>query len=382
MSRLACGFVFVAACGFNAAGSSGGDDGGEPTPDAVTVLDGAVDTEVTPDAPDTCIGGTTLKVCLQALPTQPLDYAVSTTLEPGTNGLTCAVTTNAEASGWCVLAGTTVNIAAGATVRLLGDKPIVFGAVETLTVAGAIDAASRGNTIAAGGDSPACQGGQAATTGSSSGGGYGGTFGGVGGNGESNDGGGGGMAPAPAIVLAGSLRGGCPGGAGGTLAASASAPGHGGGAFALVSRTQLVLDGATFNAYGSGGRVGSLGKQGGGGGGSGGMIALDAPMIGAMNASMFANGGGGAEGNGGVIGAPGQEAASATSYGAGGAGLSTTGGDGGAGSLGGAGGAPPLNANANGGGGGGGGGGTGVIHTSAVLTGATVSPSGDSPPSD
>ena len=365
MARFVPVFMWLAACGFNTtmgAHDAAVDDaaGDAPEIDAPEV-----------DALDLCIGTGVNEVCLVALPTQPIEYVSDATIDTSV-ATNCTPTTNAAAAGWCVIAGTNMVVLNGTIIRLLGSKPVVFATTGGMMIGGLLDASSRGVGIGAGFDPTLCSGGTNATEGNSSGGGFGGSFGGRGANGESADGGFGGISPA-AIGSAPTLRGGCAGGPGGPINGIRASGGEGGGGLALLSRTMIQVNGI-LNASGGGGRVGGLGRQGSGGGGSGGMIVLDAPVINATGASIFANGGGGGEGNDLVnIGLAGTEPLAASQAGTGGSGTSS-GGDGGAGSLGGNGGAPPMNASSANAGGGGGGGGAGVIHTTAPLTGATVSP--------
>ncbi|MGE0403388.1 MAG: hypothetical protein AB7T06_42160 [Kofleriaceae bacterium] len=368
MQRLTPWFVWLAACGFDM-------NMGTPAHDAPAGGDAGVDAEIDApaiDAPDLCIGEGVNEVCFAALPTAPIQIAGSETLDTSV-AATCTPTTNPGASGWCVIAGTQFDVMTGSIVRVLGDKPVVFATTGDMTIVGTIDAGSRGNAIGAGANSVQCVAGTAATAGNSSGGGYGGSFGGKGANGEGADGGAGGVAPAPAGAVT-VLRGGCAGGRGGPIGGVFAEGGAGGGGLALLSRTKIRVLG-TLNASGAGGRVGELVRQGSGGGGSGGMIILDAPIIDADGARIFANGGGGGEGNDLVnVGVGGTEPLGPTQPGTGGAGVSS-GGDGGAGSLGMNGGAPPMNAASANAGGGGGGGGAGVIISRVVpLTGADVSP--------
>lgn len=367
MKRLIPLVSCVAACGFNMPMGSSPD----AAPGTDANIDAAIDAE--PDALDMCVGEGPNEVCFAELPSAPSEFAGNTMIDTSVAG-TCAATTNASASGWCVIAATRVLVLSGVTLRVMGDKPVVFAATGDIEVGGIIDVSSRVNTIGAGGNASTCVAGGNATGGNSSGGGYGGSFGGRGGNGEGTDGGTGGVSATPSSNTT-LLRGGCPGGPGGPLAGTSAAGGAGGGALALLSRTTITLTGAGLNASGAGGHVGSIVRQGSGGGGSGGMIVLDAPAITASGASIFANGGGGGEGNDLVnVGLPGTTPFGPTEAGEGGAGVSS-GGDGGAGSLGLDGDPAPMNASTSNAGGGGGGGGAGVIRSTVMpLVGADVSP--------
>jgi hypothetical protein len=372
MKRLAPWVLALSACGFEM--NMGTQHDAAVGDDAPNVDAPEIDAPEI-DAPDLCIGEGVREVCLAALPTLPLEFASSTTLDTS-DSTTCTPTTNAQAAGWCVIAGTSLLILNGAQLRMLGNKPVVFATTGDMMIQGSIDVSSRGLATGGGANPSACVAGTNATSGNSSGGGYGGSFAGRGANGEGNDGGLGGVSPPIATIsMTMPLRGGCAGGPGGPVSGQSAAGGAGGGAMALLSRTQIVLTNGTLNASGMGGKVGGNVRQGSGGGGSGGMIVLDAPVISTQGASLYANGGGGGEGNDSAnVGMPGSEPLGATMAGMGGFGT-TQGGDGGTGSLGANGSAPPMNANASGGGGGGGGGGAGVIISSVLpLTGANISP--------
>ncbi|MGV3625919.1 MAG: hypothetical protein ACO1OB_34230, partial [Archangium sp.] len=145
-----------------------------------------------------------------------------------------------------VLAFSDLEITGGATLRIIGARPVIIVSMKDIAVLGDIVVTAGAQTCAASG---AGQNGGGGTLGWQSGGGGGG-FGSVGARGgdvsEAPDGLGGGINGGAA------LRGGCPGGRGGNNP-NASAPG--GGALQLVARERLSLSG-TINAPGSGGKGG------------------------------------------------------------------------------------------------------------------------------
>jgi hypothetical protein len=304
-------------------------------------------------------------VCLPAAPTGPLSLSGVTTINAA-NVPTGSCTQLVPQSGGpalCVLAGTSITIAAGATVRAVGVNPIgstasgtnplVLIATDTITVSGTLDVSSHSSEtvggdpalgagarttagcFATGVDGPA---GAGSNGGGGAAGGSFGTVGGAGGNGGNNNQTSHGTpmaAMAPRLLV-----GGCPGGHGGD------------GAGGLIS------------------------------GGAGGLIVLEAPQV-SVTGSVFANGGGGGAGAGNIgdnsdSGKPGSDPTTALTVAPGGGGTSG-GGNGGAGA---AGTTAAAAGNKGGGGtpqsaGGGGGGGAGVIRVlgpAPSSIGGTVSP--------
>jgi hypothetical protein len=239
---------------------------------------------------------------------------------------------------------------AGTHYRVVGSRPLVIVARDTIELNGVFDGASY---RIGGGSGPAsgvqCQGSGSGKGGSGAipgGGGAGGTFVGAGGNGGPGGVSGG---VAAAAIGATVIRGGCDGGDGGSSGGIAGPGGAaGGGGLYFVAGQSIVVSGAAA-AFGAGGNPGNL-NGGGAGGGAGGLIGLDAPMVTVLaGASLRAGGGGGGEG-GSATGAG--NAGGDGDTGAGGTGSS--GGDGGDGKP--ADGAPGTSGNGGGGGGGGGGG--------------------------
>jgi hypothetical protein len=355
--------VFLAllpACGFNVPLGSDGGSGGEGVP---------------PDA-QACFG-TIVKVCFTILPVTPLTLPMDNIMID-TSSLTMCDQNSKQKDDYCVLAGTSVTLAANQSIRGFGTKPLVVVSTSTMDVQGTIDVSSNKSAPPAGlganANSSMCTDGTAAQ---GVAGAFGGSFGGKGGNGDTIGTDTGGIAATPLTALPMTLRGGCAGGTGG---ASGGAGGPGGGAVALVAGTSINVAGKV-NASGSGGHGGGETKCGGGGGGSGGMIVLDAPTV-TGTGMVFANGGGGGQGGtlgGGHGGDDGHESMAPTDPPAGGKNLTggREGGPGGDGSFGTApnGAAAPDQAGGNGGGGGGGGG-AGFVHAPGI---ANIAPPSKDP---
>jgi hypothetical protein len=218
-----------------------------------------------------------------------------------------------DGSPVAVLWVTRFTVDAGAAIRVVGRKPLLVVAWETIEVGGSLDAGSNtappvrfgaganegcgANTGHDGSDPP--------TTGGSGGGGGGGFQGGGGlgarGGSPTATGGPGGAAAASPLI-----RGGCPGGASGAAGPIATLPatpasraqgGAGGGAIRLVSHDAIMVAGS-ISANGAGGAGAPLNSAcGGGGGGAGGYAALEAPSV-TISGAITANGGGGGGGGG------------------------------------------------------------------------------------
>jgi hypothetical protein len=325
-----------------------------------------------------CYGAGVVSICPLSPPAAPLDVASSTILDTDTSPL-CIAYAGTSPGAFCVIAGTSVSVAAGATFNARGMRPLVVLSTGSIVVDGTVDVASRrAQPPGAGANPVVCAPGTAAT---GNAGGPGGSFGGSGGAGGAGGVNDGAATPAGPTTAATMLRGGCRGGAGG--GATAGMAGNGGGAMYLIGTT-ITING-TLNASGAGGEP-AMGPAGGSGGGSGGMIGLDAPTVltGAM-ARVFANGGGGGEGGtDNKDGDQGDDPAMPTSTPNGGSGGANNGGNGGAGSraaiVGGSNGSNGGNCSAGpnedvDGGGGGGGGGAGVIRVFPAQTlGGSVAP--------
>ncbi|MFN0253310.1 MAG: hypothetical protein ACKV2T_40945 [Kofleriaceae bacterium] len=274
------------------------------------------------------------------------------------------------------------HIGPDATLRVIGSFPAVFIATGSITIEGTLDAAGRASSPLTGdnpaGANPAECGeptvggagpGQPCAAEGASGGGGGSfaTMGGQGGGGGSGRNCGQVTGPLPggtggAIVAMRplTLRGGCPGAAGGLstqAGAIAGRAGSGGGAVALVGRDQVTISGRV-NVGGAGGG-GAVERSGGGGGGSGGMIVLEGTTITiTTQARVSANGGGGGGGCDNNSADEGDDGKDGVAVAQGGAneGSGTDGGDGAARSNG------AVSADVSGRGGGGGGGGVGYVR--------------------
>ena len=311
-----------------------------------------------------CYGNGLVRICLATEPSD--DRTLTGQLDTGTSPL-CALATDVTSggAGVCIVAGARLTVPAATTLRVVGTRPLVLIAQETITIAGTVDAAShRGQPAGPAANFSGCIGGSSP---GSNGGGAGGSFAGVGGaGGGPNQSAAGGSLPSPTM-----LHGGCPGTDG---AGEGSTPGAGGGAVYLIARTAIDVAGS-INASGAGtDRDDDSASAGGGsGGGSGGMIGLDAPSVNVAGI-VFANGGGGAEGDdaspgrtgadpiGGAAGSGGTGSSSGGAGGNGGAGAVA---DGGAGAAG----LPGVS------GGGGGGGSVGIILLFGTRIGTgTISP--------
>lgn len=207
-------------------------------------------------------------------------------------------------------------INSASSVRVIGSRPLMVISWDDIVINGAIDVSSEANGITpddavtdikgAGANPAACsnvavaaQQGVSHEEGGSGGGGGG--FGSVGGRGgignvgnQNSLGGAGGLPVTPSPTL----RGGCPGAAGGQ--GNGTGPGMGapgGGAVYLVARTSLTVN-ARINAGGQGGHRAEGGRSAGGGGGSGGLVGLEAPSIALQAMAILAANGGGGGGGG------------------------------------------------------------------------------------
>ncbi|HET9989562.1 MAG TPA: hypothetical protein VFQ65_13615 [Kofleriaceae bacterium] len=276
----------------------------------------------------------------------------------------------------CVVSARTIAVTTGLVVT--GDKPLVLAALDTITIAAAVDL-----TGGPGEDPSACTLAGAGDGGASNSSGSAGGGGGGGGGGWQTKGGKGGLGKVGTAALGGGttptvvdIRGGCRGGTGGAGSTGFGGNGGtGGGAIYLTARTAIHISSAgSINASGRGGQGGAVSDGGAGGGGSGGLIAFDSPTvtfdtIDAPGAMVFANGGGGGAGGNAVGGAISMTA-----------GIGATGGipNGGTGAMangpGGIGGAGSTN------GGGGGGGGQGFIVVFSPMNQVVSDPSHISPP--
>lgn len=367
--------------GYFCSGSSGSDAGMDDSPT---------------DGGDFCLGDKMLgSVCLSRLPTTPITFAASATINTALTNLGNCTDLRAQVGGpsYCVIAGTTIDVASAATVRAIGPHAVVFFASQKISVAGTIDASSRYDetldlkrVFGAAARTPAecnalgVDGSSSNNPNNGGGGAAGGSFGSAGGAGGNGRNGVPRGNPTPASTAT-VLVGGCPGGHGGDGAGGGGGGGggFGGGAIYLIAGESITIAGR-LAASGAGGYPGMAGLDssgGGGGGGSGGMIVCEAPVI-TVTGTLIANGAGGGGGGGDMFdrpGQPGKDPVAPTTAAQGGSGGNGGGGNGGNGStLAGAG------ANAGSGSniacaGGGGGGGAGIIHLyGTASTSSMISP--------
>lgn len=329
-----------------------------------------------------CYGQGLAPVCLTspAMGARTLDAPIDTDAM-GTCSDVVAQTT-AGAPELCVIAATQISVSA--TVTVIGSRPLMLLATESITIGGVLDVSSRRSParLGAGANFTGCIAGTAPlNTASGAGGGAGGTFATRGANGGDGAPAGAvvnnnGSAP-PAMVPVTFVRGGCKAQDGGDSgAAQGGLGGASGGAVYLFAGTMIDVQGSIF-ASGAGAGSSAL-HAGGGGGGAGGFIGLEAPTINVLGilAANGANGSGGSGSTaGGGAGADGATTAFATQPAAV-AGGATGGGAGGRGATGavaasiGGTGSTAVTGTA----GGGGGGGAGVIYVKGTFTGTQVSP--------
>ncbi len=340
--------------------------------DAAVMGDAGIDADldaagVVADAPPdarACFGEGLVQVCLVEPVTMPLSITSNTTIDTASSPL-CVAYSGEPENAYCVVAATTISIAANRRLRATGPRPLVLVATDAMVLDGTIDASAGG----AAANPTTC----VAPTASNSQGGAGGSFAGKGGAGGGAVSGLG-QAASPAVAAV-AFRGGCNGSRG--ASGGGGTGGRGGGAVYLIAPSITIA--GRVEANGAGGAAGATGSggSGGGGGGAGGFVGLDAPSI-TVTGSVVANGGGGGEGatqlkggNGGSDGG--------TSTASGGSGGANHGGNGGAGSFG----ASLTGVDGRSGGtcgrgassGGGGGGGAGFIYVfPAQALGGTVSP--------
>jgi hypothetical protein len=380
----------------------GPEGGGDAQVDASDAADGTVDADV--DAADADAAS------------PPLDFPYApSNFDPEANAiesaasedvvLDCGVSqfdsTSLGFSNWCqaaepaavvveqsddseavVLVMRSLRIAAGATLRLTGSRPVILAVFGEARVDGAIDAGARGTASGPGAERDCSNGSgengddSGSSIGLGAGGGGGGSFGTVGGDGGQGGDVSSGTAqsaargdaePADTLVP---LRGGCAGGDGGDGSGGGTGGNGGGGGGAVqLSVAGLLEVNGVIGANGGGGAAGSSALSGGGGGGSGGAIALEAGTLEVSGAAVLsANAGAGGAGQ---SGSPTDAAGSAGADGSSGTAVAVGGspeGSGGSGGDGAAGGASPEDGTPGGEnatygyGGGGGGGGLGHIR--------------------
>jgi hypothetical protein len=382
--------------------------GGVCMKDGSNGIDGGTDTSH-PDGA-TCLGVHLLgDVCLMAAPMAAVTVTAARTVTTTSTTAGNCTEMQPQRSGppLCIISGSSIDLAAGITLRGIGSNPLVLFASGNITIEGTIDVATHtgetinGTQVLGAGSRTAAdcaaigidgtQGNMVGNNDDGGGGAAGGSFGGAGGAG--GQGGEGNIAHGNPVIAGPpvGLVGGCPGGHGGNGSTNMNsggggAGGAGGGAVYLVAGGSITIAAAgKINASGQGGGPGVDGQfssGGGGGGGAGGLIGLEAPTV-ASTGALFANGGGGGGGGGSQPtnrGLPGNDVSVATAAAKGGTGGSGGGGPGGDGAFVTTAAKPGTAASTNSGSecaGGGGGGGAGfvkVFSTSSAALGGTVSP--------
>ncbi len=236
-------------------------------------------------------------------------------------------------------AASSFNLNAANNLRVTGTRPLIFAVYGDATVSGSILVSNVDGGVPPGGSdnepnvAAFCSAGAGASVGDGSqtnGGGGGGSFGTAGTDGATGSAGsgnsGGAAGTADATNALAPLRGGCPGGNGGSLPFNGA---WGGGAFQLSAAGLLTVNGRIAVPGGSGGRGDRAAKTvcGGGGGGSGGAILLEAVSVQfGASALLTAQGGGGGEGGAinGNSGDPGEAGHTADTQGADGGSAGTT----------------------------------------------------------
>lgn len=204
--------------------------------------------------------------------------------------------TQTDGSKVAVYVARTMNILAGKNLTVEGNNPVVFVALDTITIAGTFNGNARGDVAIAGGQEVrttrakgAGPGGGGAGTATAGGGG--GSFCGVGGAGAAESGN-----PSPVGTTYGPaeitpLVGGSSGGAG-----DVGSAGPGGGAIQLVAGKSITIDASGLvHVGGGGGGFGGISGQEANGGGSGGAILLESLAV-SVAGTLAANGGGGGAG--------------------------------------------------------------------------------------
>ena len=395
--RLVCAFLALGACSFDSSGATAGDgptgavdampgDGITPAdgPDALVNLgpvhipeDGQY-----PGSDDLTLTGTV------TITTGPNAPSIDTTLPAGVVlDFWTQPCTQTKCPEVAVLHTHAFTVSAGATLRVLGTRPLAVVAGDRVIIAGLLDASARTDTPGGGGFPAALGPGVGAAgmansgnDGGGGGAGYGrnGGSGADGGNGSNKaSGGANGVATdVPELML---LLGGSGGGAGSQGGCSSpTAGGAGGGAVELFSTMSVEIDvAAVIDVGGGGGGGGSVcvsDDSAGAGGGSGGAIVLQAPLVNVFG-TLAANGGGGGGGasnlGGGGTGQDATETMTAASGGAAGDTGATAGGNGGVGTVNAQG---AMAAQNNGGGGGGAVGRIRILHRMPLTSGGTITP--------
>jgi hypothetical protein len=241
--------------------------------------------------------------CIPTFPYPPSNFVESDLPTPAAStAINCTVAVNSHLTdggvdfgGWCgavappyrvisqvggrdavLVAFSNFDVGPDASVRLAGDRPVIFAATGNFTVEGEI--------VAGAGYADCLDGGMGGAANGNNGG-SGGAFGSSGGSGGNAGPGGGVVNGEPLLVP---LRGGCAGGNGA----------RGGGGVQLTAAGNLSISG-TIAAAGRAGQGGGPAYNGGQGAGSGGGVLLEGYFVltGPISA-LTANGGSGGEGAG------------------------------------------------------------------------------------
>lgn len=330
---------------------AGSSDGGTRPPDA-SIDAGNADSstpDASPPAPDA--GNITFGYTPTNLDLEGIDFAGA----PNAN-LNCGVTeidtggaitlrnwcgsapkpiTRTQANGpeLAVIPLRGLTLAAAATLRAVGPRPVVFVVQGHVAVRGILDVSGRDSTPGAGGNFMC--GASAGTDGTADGNL---NAAGGGGGGYATRGGAGGASPNCTAGTAGATRGepllkpllgGCAGGKGG----GCNEPGGGGGGAVQISAAGTLVLTGEINATGGRGRNGCENDSGGGGGGSGGAVLLEATTMMAPNPTIRVLGNSGGDGNG-SGGSAGNGAGNANAMGAAGEASDSNGAGGGGGGYG------------------------------------------------
>lgn len=275
--------------------------------------------------------------------------------------------TQADGTKVAVYVARTMNILAAKNLTVEGSNPVVFVALDTITITGTFNGNARDDVAIAGGRSQPTARAKGAGPGgggaSDNAAGAGGSYCGVGGAGASESGTattGGATYGSDAITP---LVGGSSGGAG-----QGAGAGSGGGALQLVAGKSITIDASGLIHVGAGGgSFGGISTQDASGGGSGGSILLESLAV-SVAGTLAANGAGG--GGGSSNGIPGGQNAFGNATPAAGGAAPSPGGAGSAGAI--VKGSDGTFTAGSASAGGGGGGGAGRIRINTKLGQATV----------
>jgi hypothetical protein len=212
------------------------------------------------------------------------------------------VATQSDGTKVGVYVARSMTIAAGKSLTVQGSLPLVFIALETITVGGLLSGSSREDVGVAGGQTQKTQ----RTMGAGRGGGGAGTATAASGGGSYCGVGGAGAAETGAVTPGGATYGTpelTPLARGSSGGAADSSGGSGGGAIQLVAGTSITIEATGVVGVGAGGGgFGGISGQEANGGGSGGAILLESLAV-TVAGTLAANGGGGGAGTSSDVGA-------------------------------------------------------------------------------